>query len=186
MLTCRNVDLEAMRAAERRLAEAQLRSVFADVKQKAFADITQRMNRSADGRRNRYQLGTASSHDLSGSQLVGGTPKHASHMNGKQLMQRFSSQAPISQLVRHLQSGSGLQRLSSSSSQAHSSTARPPKGKAFSMQPLTHSDVDSPHVHSKAGKLSFQKAPFSMSQAESSPHHLMRLTSCVKLNKMPT
>ena len=185
MSTCRNVDVEAMRAAERRHAEAQLRSVFADIKQKAFADITQRMNRSADGHRNSYQLQTASSHDLSGSQSVGGTPKHASHMDDKQLMQRFNSQAPISQLVKHLQSGSGLQRSSSSSSQAHSSTARPPKGKAFGMQPLAHSDVVSNHLQSKAGNFSFQKAPFSASQAESSPYQLMRLTSCVKLNKMP-
>ena len=174
-----------MRAAERRHAEARLRSVFADIKQKAFADITQRMNRSADGRRNGYQLGTASSHDLSGSQSVGGTPKHASHMDGKQLMQRFSSQAPISQLVKHLQSGHDLQRLSSSSSQAHSSTARPPKGKAYGVQPLSHGDVGSTQLQSKAGKFDFQKMPFGTSQAELSPNLLMRLTSCVKLNKMP-
>lgn len=185
MSTCRNVNLEAMRAAERRHAEAQLRSVFADIKQKAFADITQRFNRSAAGRRSSYQLGTASSHDLSGSQSVGGTPKHVSHMDGKQLMQRFSSQAPISQLVKHLQSGSGLQRLSSSTSQAHSSTARPPKGKAFGAQPLSHSDVGSTHSQSKADNFTFQKAPLSTCQAEPSPKQLMRLTSCVKLNKMP-
>ena len=185
MLTCRNVNLEAMRAAERRHAEAQLRSVFADIKQKAFADIRQRFNRNVDGRRNSYQLGTASSHDLSGSQSVGDTPKHASHVDGKQLMQRFSSQAPISQLVKHLQNGSGLRSLSSCTSQAHSSTARPPKGKALVVQPMSHSDVSSPHSQSKAGKFSFQKAPFIASQAEPSPHQLMRLTSCVKLNKMP-
>lgn len=175
-----------MKAAERRHAEAQLRSVFADIKQKAFADITQRMNSSAEVRRNSNQQGTASSYDLSGSQSVGGnTPKHASPTNSKQLMQRFSSQAPISQLVRHLQSGSGLQRLSSSSSQPHSSTARPPKGKSFRMQPLSRSDVGSTYVQSTAGKYNVQKAPFSMSQAEASPNQLMRLTSCVKLNKMP-
>ena len=174
-----------MRAAERRHAEAQLRSVFADIKQKAFADITQRMNSSADGCRNNYQLGTASSHDLSSNQSVNGTPKQASHTDGKQLMQRFSSQAPISQLVQHLQSGHGLQRLSSSSSQAHTSTARPPKGKAFSVQPLSHSDVGSTHLQSKAGKFNFQTTPFGTSQAELSPNQLMRLTSCVKLNKLP-
>lgn len=182
---CRNVDLEAMKAAERRHAEAQLRSVFADIKQKAFADITQRINSSAEMRRNSNQLGAASSHDLSGNQSVGGTRNHASHTHSKQLMQRFSSQAPISQLVRHLQSGSGLQRLSSSSSQPHSSTARPPKGKSFGMQPLSRSDVGSTHVQSTAGKYHVQKTPFSMSQAEASPNQLMRLTSCVKLNKVP-
>lgn len=181
MFVCRNVDLEALRAAERRHAEARLRSVFADIKQKAFADITQRMNRSADERRNSSLLRLASSNSVSGSQPVGGTPKHASQMDDKQLMQHFSSQAPISHLVRHLQSGTGLQRLSSSTSQAHASMARPPKGRAFSVQPMRHSDTAS--VQSKAGKSDLHKTPLSSQEAE--PNKLMRLTSCVKLNKMP-
>ena len=178
MVVCRNVDLEALRAAERRHAEARLRSVFADIKQKAFADITQRMNRSADGRHNNSLLGLASSRTMSGSQSVGATPKPASPVNDRQLMQHFSSQAPISHLVKHLQSGTGLQRLSSSTSQAHASMARPPKGRAFSMQPMRHSDTASGQTN--AGKSDFHKPP----QAESSPNKLMRLTSCVKLNKM--
>lgn len=181
MLVCRNVDLEALRAAERRHAEARLRSVFADIKQKAFADITQRMNRSADERRNSSLLRLASSNTVSGSQSVSGTPKHASWMGDKQLMQHFSSQAPISHLVKHLQSGTGLQRLSSSTLQAHASTARPPKGRAFSVQPMRQSDIAS--AQSKAGKSDLHKTPRSAHEAE--PNRLMRLTSCVKLNKMP-
>ena len=170
-----------MRAAERSHAEAQLRSVFADIKQKAFADITQRMNRTGDGRRNSSWLGTASSNDLSGSQSVGATPKHGSHIDSKQLMQRFSSEAPTSQLVKHLQSGSGLQRLSSSIWQAHSSSARPPKGKVFGMQLLSHNSVTSTRVQSKAGKYNTHQMPGTAIQAQTSPSKLMRLTSCVKL-----
>lgn len=172
-----------MRAAERRHAEARLRAVFADIKQKAFADITQRMNRSADARRNSSLLWPASSNAVSGSQSTGGTPKHASHENDKQLMQRFSSQAPISHLVKHLQSGAGLQRLSSSTSQAHTSMARPPKGRVFSMQPMSLSDTTS--TQSKGSKSDLHKTPRSAHPLDSSPDKLMRLTSCVKLNKVP-
>lgn len=183
-MKCRNLDLEALRAAERRHAEAQLRAVFADIKQKAFADITQRMTRSADEHANSRWQAAASSRAVLGSQSIGGTPKYGSQPNGKQLMQHFSSAAPVSHMVKHLQGSTTLHRLSSSSSPARFTGRRPPKGKLFGVQPMSHSSSDVVQLQSNAGQADVHKTAQGASDVHFSPEKLMRLTSCIKLSKV--
>ena len=183
-MECRNVDLEALRAAERRHAEAQLRAVFADIKQKAFVDITQRMTRSTDERAKSRWQGAASSEALLATHSIGDTPKPASQLNGKQLMQHFSSAAPVSHMVKHLQGSTSLHRLSSSSSQAHFTGRRPPKARLFGVQPMSQSSNGAMQLQSNAGQADVRKTAQGTRQAHLSPHKLMRLTSCIKLNKV--
>ena len=170
------MDLEALRAAERRHAEAQLRAVFADIKQKAFADITQRMKSGAG-------LGAkSSSQQVVGLLPAGGIPRHESQLSEKQLMQRFSSAAPVSHMVQHLQGSTDLQRLSRSGSQLYSAAGRPPTGKARVAEHSRRSKDTSVDLQSDVGRSDLPKRPLNTIQADVSSDKLMRLTSCVKLH----
>ncbi len=180
-MPCRNLDLEALRAAERRHAEAQIRSSFADIKQRAFQDITQRMNRSSDERTSGQQQDSFSN-ALSGMQPFQSTPKHAGMM--QQPIQHFSTAAPVSQMVSHLRSSNGMERASSPTLPRLFTSARPPKARGFHVQSTSHSSASLQQVQGQQKDMHrLQKVPMSMCDASLMSNKLMRLTSCVKLNK---
>lgn len=179
-MLCRRLDLEALRAAERRHAEARIRATFADVKQKAFLDISQRLNSSSDGLHAAMQQDRTLRSALSGAQSIQGTPRHAGITKP---MQHFSTSAPVSQMVNHLRSSSGMERLPSSSLPKQSRLARPPKAAGFQAQATSLSSQDSDQLYGQAMARGRPQVPWSMYNASLASNGLMRLTSCVKLDK---
>ncbi len=182
-MLCRRLDLEALRAAERRHAEARIRATFADIKQKAFLDINQRLNSSSDELYAAMQQDRTLRGALSGAQSVQGTPRHASSTKS---MQHFSTSAPVSQMVNHLRSSSGMERLSSSSLPKQSRFARPPKAAGFQAQATGLSSKDLQQLHGQPmvrGRPGGKEVPWSMYNASLASNGLMRLASCVKLDK---
>lgn len=174
---CRNLDVEALRAAERRHAEARIRATFDDIKQKAFHDVMQRLNSSSDGAvRQSSTLRSA----LSGADSIQGTPKHA---HTQQPMQHFNSSAPVSQMVSQLRSNIGMERLSNSSlpKQGLSRFARPPKAAGSHVQ-IARQISGRSDVQSDGGQ-GLHRAPLSTHNANVASGKLMRLTSCIKLDK---
>lgn len=179
-MLCRRLDLEALRAAERRHAEARIRATFADIKQKAFLDISQRHSSSDELHAAMRQDRTLRS-ALSGAQSIPGTPRHADTTKS---MQHFSTSAPVSQMVNHLRSSSGMERLSSSSLPKQSRFARPPKAAGFQAQATSQSSQDLDQLHGQPmNRPGVKEVPSSMYNASLASNGLMRLTSCVKLDK---
>ena len=179
-MSCRRLDLEALRAAERRHAEARIRATFADIKQKAFLDISQRFNSSSDAA---MQQDRTLRSVLSGAQSIQGTPRHASITKP---MQHLSTSAPVSQMVNHLRSSSGMERLSSSSLPKQSRFARPPKAASFQAHATSMCSQDVEQLHGQPtarGRPGVKEVPWSMYNASLASNGLMRLTSCVKLDK---
>ena len=182
-MLCRRLDLEALRAAERRHAEARIRATFADIKQKAFLDISQRLNSSSDELHAAMQQDRTLRSALSGAQSIQGTPRHASITNP---IQHFSTSAPVSQMVNYLRSSSGMERLSSSSLLKQSRFARPPKAASFQAHATSMSSQDLEQLHGQPtarGRPGVKEVPWSMYNASLASNGLMRLTSCVKLDK---
>lgn len=182
-MLCRRLDLEALRAAERRHAEARIRATFADIKQKAFLDISQRLDSSSDELHAAMQQDKTLRSARSGAQSIQGTPRHAGNTKS---MQHFSTSAPVSQMVNHLRSSSGVERLSSSNLPKQSRFARPPKPAGFQAQATSLSSQELDQLHGQPmtrGRPGVKEVPLSMYNASLASNGLMRLTSCVRLDK---
>lgn len=182
-MLCRRLDLEALRAAERRHAEARIRATFADIKQKAILDISQRLSSSSDELHAAMQQDRTLRSVLSGAQSIQGTPRHAGSTKS---MQHFSTSAPVSQMVNHLRSSSSMERLSSSYLPKQSRFARPPKAAGFQAHATSLSSQHSErlHGHSMArGRPGGKEVSWSVYNASLASSGLMRLASCVKLDK---
>lgn len=182
-MSCRRLDLEALRAAERRHAEARIRATFSDIKQKAFLDISQRLNSSSDELHAAMRQDRTLRSALSGAQSIQGTPRHAGITKS---MQHLCTSAPVSQMVNHLRSSSGMERLSSSSLPKQSRFARPPKAAGFQVQATSLSSQHLDQLHGQPmarGRPGVKEVPLSMYHASLASNGLMRLTSCVKLDK---
>ncbi|KAL0032997.1 hypothetical protein WJX77_009924 [Trebouxia sp. C0004] len=177
------LDLEALKAVERRHAEARIRATFADIKQKAFLDISQQLNSSSAEPHAAMRQDRTLRSALSGAQSVQGTPRHAGITKS---IQHFSTSAPVSQMVKHLRSSSGIERLSSSNLPKQSRFARPPKAAGFQAQATSQSSQDVDQLHGQPmarGRPGAKEVPLSMYNASLASNGLMRLTSCVKLDK---
>ena len=168
--------MEALRAAERRHAEARIRATFDDIKQKAFLDVTQRIHRSSSrmdtGSAHRGTLGSA----RSGMQPLGNTIHQRT-----QPLQHFVSDASVSQIVDDLRVNSGMQRNTSLDLSRQPSNTRPPKGRHLPTSSL--SSDSSLHWTNRADHgQGMQKVGLPSRSVTASPNNLMRLTSCVKLS----
>lgn len=173
MCDCSHLDLEALRAAERSHAEARLRAVVDEVKDRALRDVTQRMSltsqRGAFARQK--PTGSADSMQRQASQV------HR-QLDSMQPMQHFASKSAVSHIISHLRTSSNMSSVVRSSPQKSMHMRRPPKDAGH----IVHA---SHPVLLHTGSSFTPQTPRSPSRlgAGMTPKKLMRLTSCVKLER---
>lgn len=171
---CSNLDLEALRAAERSHAEARLRAVVDEVKERALKDVTQRMTLTS-------RKSTFGKHKsaMFPDDMYQHDPADFEHSDSMQPMQHFASKSAVSEIVSHLRTSSNMSTAARSSTQLQSmNIGRPPKDAGHiyhTFQPAL--------LHTSSSLI--QQTPRSPSRlgAGITPKKLMRLTSCVKLDR---
>lgn len=174
MYVCRNLDLEALRAAERSHAEARLRAVVDDIKERALKDVTQRMTLTSNRSSMARQMSAMYADDLQQQDM-----EIREELDITQPMQRFASQSAVSDIVSHLRTSSNMSNAARSSTKLKSGfSGRPPKDAGhiiYATRPtLLHTGSSlSPRTPRSPSRLG----------AGTTPKKLMRLTSCVKLDR---
>lgn len=170
---CSDLDLEALRAEERSHAEAQVRTVVDHIKQQALQDVTQRMQLKSQT----SSMHKQASRRASGVQPRLEQPSFIPPLSSTQPMQQFASQSAVSEIVSHLRTSSNVSQTAHPSAQMQRMhSGRPPKLASKSIHRLSQPEL----LHTMSGVM-----PSSPSRlgAGLTPKRLMRLTSCVKLNR---
>ena len=108
-----NLDLEALRAAERSHAETQLRAVVDHIKERALHDVTQRMQLKSQ----RSSIPKQASTQASGFQPWLDQPDISEQFSKTQSMQQFASRSTVSDIVSHLRTSNNTSQTAIPSAQ---------------------------------------------------------------------
>lgn len=171
---CSDLDLEALRAAERSHAEARLRAVVDDIKDRAMKDVTQRMTLTSQRSTFPKQKSAVFADEMQRHGSV-----HHQQLNNMQAMQHFASKSAVSDIVSHLRTSSNMSNTARSSTHLKNMhMGRPPKDAGHIIHALQPTLLHT-------GSSLLPQTPRSPSRlgAGMTPKKLMRLTSCVKLER---